>query len=98
MDPGIIAVVMVFSIPITAIYTSHRRQMMEMKLKMHQGTDENVASELREIKQQLVSLRDTTTQYDMSFDVALQRMESRLGHLEQRVGEVEQTAQVNHQR
>lgn len=47
------------------------------------------------LQREIVDLRDTTTRYDMSFDAALQRIESRVTHLErqsmegavQRVGE-----------
>ena len=47
-------------------------------------------NEIQALRQQMVELRDTTTKYDMSFDAALQRLESRMGHLEGRVTSVEQ--------
>jgi hypothetical protein len=80
-------------IPIVAIITSHRHRELEMRLKLQQG-DGNVATELRELKSQLAELRDTSTHYDMSFDSALQRIESRVGNLEGRVSSVEQQANI----
>lgn len=40
--------------------------------------------EVDALRRELSDLRDTATRYDLSFDAALQRMESRVGHLEQR--------------
>lgn len=40
--------------------------------------------EVESLRRELAELRDTATRYDLSFDAALQRMESRVGHLEQR--------------
>jgi septal ring factor EnvC (AmiA/AmiB activator) len=50
------------------------------------ATQQEVAAlreEMNTLKTQVESLRDTTTQYDLSFDTALQRMEQRVNHLEQ---------------
>lgn len=90
-DPGVIAVTLIFSIPIIAIIASHQHKMAEMKLRMGQQGDQNVIKELRELKEQFAELRDTTTRYDLSFDAALQRIESRVGGLEQRVTTLEKT-------
>ena len=40
--------------------------------------------ELAALRAEVSSLRDTATQYDISFDTALQRMDSRMTHLERR--------------
>ncbi len=39
--------------------------------------------ELAMVREQLRDLKDTTTQYDISFDTALQRMDRRMGIIEQ---------------
>ena len=88
---------MTMGIPIVAIWTYHQRKMMEMKLRMGGEGRQVVSGELQEIKQQLAELRDTTTRYDLSFDAALQRIESRVGHLESRVSSVEQQNVVGRQ-
>jgi methylthioribose-1-phosphate isomerase len=89
---GLVAVVMVFGIPITAIVTAHFRQLAQMKMNRSSEQDQALLHELQAVKQQIEQLRDTTTQYDMSFDTALQRLESRMSHIEQRVNAVEQRA------
>ena len=64
----------------------HRRRMARIKLAIvHRKAREKVelpARSLEELRREITALRDTTTQYDMSFDTALQRLESRLSHLE----------------
>ena len=81
-------------IPIVAIIAQHRHKIEEMRLRAGAQSDSNLASELRDLKNQMAELRDTTTRYDMSFDSALQRIESRVGNLENRVTKVEQPAAV----
>lgn len=39
--------------------------------------------EVRMLREELRTTRDTTSQYDLSFDTALQRMERRVEHIEQ---------------
>ena len=82
---GLAAVICIFGVP---WITYHQRKMLEMRLKMGQG-DQNLLGEIQEIKRQMTEMRDTTTRYDMSFDAALQRLESRVGHMEQRVQQIE---------
>ena len=60
------------------------------KLHLKQEGSEGLRQELTTVREeetalrrQMESLRDTTTQYDISFDTALQRMESRVNHIEQ---------------
>ena len=86
---GLMAVMLIFGIPIVAIVTTHKRKMMEMHVRLGAGVSENVANELREIKAQVADLRETTTRYDLSFDTALQRLEGRVGTIEGRLNKVE---------
>jgi uncharacterized protein HemX len=83
----ILAVIGIFILP---VWTAHQRKMMELKLQAGQKADDNLLQELQSLKAQITDLRDTTTRYDMSFDSALQRIESRVGHLETRVSSMEQ--------
>ena len=58
------------------------------KLKYHDNDSSGSAAlkaEIEAMRLQMASLRDTTTQYDLSFDTALQRMEQRMAHMEQRL-------------
>ena len=69
---------------IIASILKHQRKMVELKAKVGYHQAEMSSNELREISRQITELRDTTTRYDMSFDSALQRLESRVGNLESR--------------
>lgn len=86
---GLMAVIMPFGIAGLAIWSGHQRRMVEMGASLGQGND-SIRRELESLRQEISSLRDTTTRYDMSFDTALQRMESRLTSMEDRVAKVEQ--------
>ena len=82
-EDAIIACVAMGFFTISA-YFRHTRKMLELKLAHNNSLDNNMAAELRSIKDQLVDLRDTTTRFDMSFDAALQRLETRLTSVETR--------------
>ena len=82
----LIAIMSVFSIPMLAIWTHHKRKMMELQIKLRgPGNNVDVKAELEALRQEMRSLRDTTTQYDISFDTALQRMENRVEGVERQV-------------
>ena len=69
--------------------TFHQRKMYEIKMRNQAGLGANAENELRALSDQMIELRDTTTRYDMGFDSALQRIESRLGNLESRVSTID---------
>ena len=81
---GLIAVLCVFGIPLSAIWTHHRRKMLEMQLRLRNEGSSNVRTEVEALRQEVRALRDTTMQYDLSFDTALQRMEQRVEMIERR--------------
>lgn len=89
-----IAALLFFGIPIIAIVTSHQRKMMEMKLRLGAQHQSAPSSELQDLRRAIDELRDTTTRYDISFDAALQRMESRMSHVEQKVSIMENESQT----
>jgi hypothetical protein len=80
----IIAIIMGCSIPISKIWADHQRRMLEIKLKMHNQGDSGLRAEVEALRQEIRSLRDTSMQYDLSFDTALQRMEKRIEGVERR--------------
>jgi hypothetical protein len=86
---GLVAVVFIFSIPLVAIWTEHHRKVLKMQLELRNQGDMGLRGAIDSLREEVRSLRDTTTQYDMSFDSALQRMERRVEGLERRVNEVE---------
>src|SRR3989442_1744055 len=79
---AIVAILCVFGIPIIAILSEHRRKMAEMGMG-HGAANASLLNELRDLKRQMEEVRDTTTRYDLSFDTALQRLESRMTHMEE---------------
>jgi hypothetical protein len=91
MDEGMVAILLIFGLPIIAVITSHHRKLMEMKLRMGADRHSTSSQDLQDLKRAIDELRDTTTRYDISFDAALQRIESRVGHLEGRVNTIEQS-------
>jgi hypothetical protein len=93
MDPGVLALfipILGISIGGIAVLTSHKQKMAEIKAKTGTRVDTAVLAAVNELRNDLTELRDTTTKYDLSFDAALQRMESRVGNLENRVISLEQ--------
>jgi hypothetical protein len=79
---GIIGILCVFGIPLSAIWTHHRRKVLEMQLQLRGQGDTGRSAEFDALRQEVRSLRDTSTQYDLSFDAALQRMEQRVERME----------------
>jgi cell division septal protein FtsQ len=89
---------LVLFIPLFAIWTYHRRKLAEIKVKQNISIAEETRAAIAALRKEISTLRDTATEYDLSFDTALKRIESRMANMEQRVGKVEQeirTAQVN---
>ena len=76
---------MFFAIPIVAIWTRHQRRMAEIQAMRGPQVDLNVLAELQTLRNEVRSLRDTTMQYDLSFDTALQNMERKHEGLERKV-------------
>lgn len=85
---------LVFAIPILAILTYHKRKMMEIKLAGAQRQDQAMIERIEALRKELAQLRDTSTQYDVSFDTALHRIETRVHNLESRVASIEQQSSV----
>ncbi len=86
MEPGefigLVAVLGTFGLPALYLWTSHRRKILELKLRISNQGDEGLRVTVEQLRAEVRSLRDTTTQYDMSFDSALQRIERRVDSLE----------------
>jgi hypothetical protein len=87
MDEGMLAILLIFGLPIIAILTSHRRKVLEIRHAA--GHDGTIRAAVDGLRGELGELRDTTTRFDLSFDSALQRLESRIEHIEQRLQQVE---------
>ena len=73
------------------IGTKHRLQVLEMQLRLRNEGSTQTQPTLVAMREEVQSLRDTTMQYDLSFDTALQRMENRMEALERKVQQMEST-------
>jgi hypothetical protein len=85
------AVIMVFGIPMLAIWTTHKRKMLELQMQLRSQGDTGLRQEVMALREELRALRDTSMQYDLSFDTALQKIDQRMIAVERRVGQIEQT-------
>ena len=85
---GLAAVVLIFGTGFMAVWGEHQRKLLEAKARAG-NQDSTLAAELQAMKKEIEALRDTSTRYDMSFDTALQRIESRVSNVEQRVSGLE---------
>lgn len=79
---------MLLSTPLYLIHTYHKRKMEEIRVRGSIEGNERVLQAVAEVKREMAQLRDTTTQYDMSFDTALQRLESRMDRAERQISPV----------
>ena len=64
------------------IWTHHRRKMEELRLKGGRIVAEDIRTEFATVRAEIQDLRDTSMQYDLSFDTALQQMERRVNKIE----------------
>ncbi len=83
------------SIPILNIWTRHQREMMQMRLRLQQHGEGNVGADLAALRQEIHTLRETSMQYDLSFDAALQRLEQRVIRTEQNMQTAAQPTAYN---
>lgn len=86
---GAMIVLAVLMIPIMGIMTYHKRKMEEIRLRQKSGLADETRAAIESVRREVEALRDTSTQYDVSFDAALHRIESRVGNMEQRMQTVE---------
>jgi len=86
---GLVAVVLICGGPMFALWTRYRLE----HERLRQEKSEKAFEQLR---QELAQVRETSTQYALSFEDALQRMERRLDSLEDRVNAIE-SVQVRRQ-
>ena len=78
-----------FSIPILAIGGSiiqsilkSQERRMEMRLNAQQGKNEDVTHQIDGLRAEVAGLRDTSTQFDMSLEHSVERLEERVGRIE----------------
>ena len=62
---------------VKSVLKSQERR-LEMRLNAQQGQNEDVTRQLQAIRREIVDLRDTSTQFDLSLEHSLQRLEERV--------------------
>jgi hypothetical protein len=93
MAGGFAVITAVFAIPFYAIWTYHKRKMMEIKMRQDVQIAEETRKAIAALRNEFKELRDTTSAYDVSLDNTLQRLERRIEHIEQRSGYAESVEQ-----
>lgn len=89
MGPG----ELVFMIPITAIVLGigsgivqsilkSQERRLELRLQAQQGKNEDVTRQIEALRAEIAGLRDTSTQFDMSLEHSVERLEERVGRIE----------------
>lgn len=75
-------------------YIRYRQKVAELRLKSGSKSGQDSLVEMRALRNQMMELRDTTSEYNLSFDTALQRLESRITQLEQHIEQPERESQA----
>lgn len=78
-------------------FIKHRSRIAQLKLEARGQVAGAAAVEAvrQELRTEMQALRDTATQYDLSFDSALQRMERRIEGMERKIQEIEANRSVD---
>lgn len=73
---------MLIALPFYGMWSHHKRKMEELRLQSQGTVNHQMRAEMDALRAEIQQLRDTSMQYDLSFDAALQRVEQRVGHVE----------------
>lgn len=76
-----------FGVIAIKIWTSHLRRMAEIQIQQNGRSEPSLRQAIEEMRRDINGLRDTTMQYDLSFDTALQRLEQRVQAVELRAAQ-----------
>ena len=66
---------------VQSILKSQERR-LELRLQAQQGKNEEVTQQLASMRAEIAGLRDTSTQFDMSLEHTVQRLEEKVARLE----------------
>ncbi len=94
---GLVISAMLMMIPFYAIWTHHKRKLEEIRAHRDVRVAEDTRRAMDELRAEFKQLRDNSSEYDVSIDTTLQRLESRINNVEQRsryTESVEQPSQI----
>lgn len=70
-------------IPVTVkSITKSQERRLAMRLQAQQGTNDETARQIAALRAEVAALRDTSTQFDMSLENAVHRLEGRVDRME----------------
>jgi hypothetical protein len=84
------AEILALSIPILLLLALILNSMARYQIERAKVLGSQEATATAELRKLVEELRETTAQYDLALDQTLQRIERRLGDLENRVAQLEQ--------
>jgi uncharacterized coiled-coil protein SlyX len=76
------AIVLGIGAGIVKTITQSQERRLEMRLRLQQGQSDAVTQQIAVLREEVTALRDTSTQFDVSLEQTVQRLEERLGRLE----------------
>lgn len=79
---GLVAVVLIFGGGIFRAVLSSWERRMELQMQNQQGQSDAVKQELAALRAEIAAMRDTSTQFDMSLENSIERLEQRVSHIE----------------
>ncbi len=79
---GIPSVTLFALLPMSLVYSYHKRKMEQLRLQRDNLLSQHIANEFAAVRDEIKALRDTSMQYDLSFDTALHQIDRRIAGLE----------------
>ena len=79
---GIPSLTLFALLPMSMVFTHHRRKMEQLRLQRDNLLSQHIVNEFVAVREEIKALRDTSMQYDLSFDTALHQIERRINGLE----------------
>jgi hypothetical protein len=81
---ALIIPILIFSIPLLAIWTKHKQKMEEIKTQRNQGLNSDVQAKLDALQRQIVEIKDQSSRFDLALDASQDRLEERIAFLEEK--------------
>ena len=79
---SLVAVTLIFGGGIIRSMLAAWERRMELQAQQQQGKNDLVTKQLSELRAEVAALRDTSTQFDVSLDASVHRLEGRVNRLE----------------
>lgn len=97
-EPVTLIILMIFGLKLFTIWTRHRIKLEEMRQRSVQVPNNASSAQMLAIQTEVQQLRDTCTQFDMSLEHSLKRLDDTVTHIEQRLRALETNQNTDPQR